>query len=80
LIAFSLNSNMEPNLYVAFNASDSDQTIEIPSPGKGKAWQWIVNTSNPSPNDYYEESQREKLLGNSYQMLSYSAIMLEAKD
>jgi isoamylase/glycogen operon protein len=77
-IAFTLNSEGGADLYVAFNASHVSQTINIPTAGQGKHWVWVVNTHNQSPNDFFDEDHRQKLLANAYRIPSYSAIMLEA--
>jgi isoamylase/glycogen operon protein len=77
-VAFTLNSDQGPDLYVAFNAAHVAQTINIPSAGEGKEWQWVVNTHNPPPNDFFEEEHRQKLLVNTFRIPSYSAIMLKA--
>lgn len=78
-VAFTLNFENNPNLYIAFNAAHTAQTINIPSAGQEKQWQWIVNTHNPPPDDFFDEEHRQKLLANTYRIPSYSAIMLEAK-
>lgn len=78
-VAFTLNSEKGPDLYVAFNAGHVAQTINIPTAEQGKYWQWVVNTHNPSPDDFLDEEHRQKLLTNTYRIPSYSAIMLEAK-
>lgn len=78
-IAFTLNSERGPEIYVAFNTSHIPLTLTIPSPNKDEVWQWVVNTHNPSPDDFYDEDHRQKLLTNTYRIPSYSAILLEAK-
>ncbi len=77
-VAFTLNSDQGPELYVAFNASHVSQTITIPPAGDGKTWHWVVNTHNLPPDDFFDEEHRQKLLSNHYRIHSYSAIMLEA--
>lgn len=78
-VAFTLNSEKGPEIYVAFNAGHNAHTINFPLPSQGKQWQWVVDTHNPSPDDFLDIDQRKKLLTNTFRIPSYSAIMLEAK-
>lgn len=79
-IAFTLNDEKKsPVLYAAFNASHQPQSVTIPPAGKGKRWFWVVNTHNPPPNDYYEETEMPRLDIHLYRIHSNSAILLEAK-
>lgn len=77
-VAFTLNSEEGPDLYVAFNASHVSHTINIPPAGQDKHWAWVVNTHNLPPDDFFDEEHRQKLLTNIYRISSYSAIMLKA--
>lgn len=77
LIAFTLNGKDETvELYVAFNAGETPQTVSIPPLPYGKKWVWMVNTANPSPDDYYDEENRPPLATNTFRLISYSAIVL----
>lgn len=79
LVIFTLNSkNKEPDLYVAFNASDITLDLKIPDLQNGRSWLWLVNTSNHSPDDFYEEGKRPKLTTPMLHINSYSAIVLIA--
>lgn len=79
LIAFTLNSTDKgPQLYVAFNASNIPHTMHIPPAGNGQSWYWVVNTSNPPPDDIYEDNQPGLLLP-TVRMSAYSSIMLISK-
>lgn len=78
-VAFTLNSEQGPDLYVAFNAAHIAQTINLPAPGEGKQWHWVVNTHNPPPDDFLDEEHSQKLLAHTYRIPSYSAILLKAK-
>lgn len=78
LIAFSLHSSSGIiGLYIAFNASHLEQTFELPAPGEGKKWQWIVNTSHESPKDFYEDETKESPMENKIILIPYSAQMLK---
>lgn len=76
-VAFTLKDRKRSQeFYIAFNAEDHVQTIQIPEPPYRKDWRWIVNTANPSPEDFYENDTGPLLQGNSLKMASYSAIVL----
>ncbi|MFI0434758.1 MAG: glycogen debranching protein [Parachlamydiaceae bacterium] len=77
-IAFTLNHNGIPDLYVAFNASDISQALHIPSTQNEREWVWIVNTDNLAPHDFFDEHERVKLASPHYNIPSYSAIMLQS--
>lgn len=79
LVAFSLNiPDQGPQIYVAFNASHVPLTLNIPPTNKGQSWHWVVNTHNPSPEDFFDPDQRKKLEFNTIRIPSYSAYMLKA--
>jgi len=79
LVAFSLNiPNEGPQLYAVFNAFHAAATINLPPLNQGYMWQWVVNTYNPAPEDYFEEDQRKKLEFNSIRIPAYSAYLLKA--
>lgn len=78
VVAFTLNKGEKPALYIAFNASDFSQTINIPLAGAGEYWRWVVNTHNHPPDDFFEEGCPQKLLANNIHIHSFSAIVLEA--
>lgn len=77
-VAFSLNSEKGPEIYIAFNAAHISHTVNLPAPCQGKQWQWVVDTHNPPPDDFLDQEEGKKLLTNILRMPSYSAIMLEA--
>lgn len=77
-VAFTMNSDQGAELYIAFNAGHTGQTITFPPASAGKVWNWVVNTYNLSPNDFFDEEQGEAIQGNSFRIHSYSAIMLRA--
>jgi isoamylase len=78
LVAFTLHfPSGEPGLYIAFNAAHIYQMVTLPSPGEGKAWQWVVNTNNPFPEDFLDDTPVKKLDGATFRMPPYSGIMLK---
>lgn len=78
LVALSLNTDQGPQIYAAFNASHIPITINIPQTNPGFIWHWIVNTHNPSPEDFFDMDQRKKLEFNTIRIPSYSAYLLRA--
>lgn len=80
LVAFTLNvPDQGPDLYVAFNAGHVQQTIHLPTTGEGKAWYWVVNTHNDSPEDFFDEEHAKRLETLTVRIPSYSSIMLQAR-
>jgi hypothetical protein len=78
-VAFTLKDHVHGNdLYVAFNAQDHVQLVQLPSPPYAKQWRWVVNTNHPSPTDFYDNWSGPIQKENFYRMASYSAILLEA--
>lgn len=77
-VAFTLNTDHGPDLYIAFNSSHLSQMITFPPAGAGKQWYWVVNTHNQGPEDFLDEEHRIRALTNTHRIHSYSAIMLKA--
>lgn len=79
-IAFTLidTTKKHEDLYVAFNASDRILPVILPLPPAGKQWHMIVNTSNPPPDDFIEESKSVPLTSDHLDMISHSSILLKA--
>lgn len=77
-VAFTLNDENGPQIYVAFNAGHTMQTITLPPPGEGKVWRWVVNTHHSSPQDFLDEDKRTKVNSPFIRIPSYTAILLEA--
>ncbi|MCE5316636.1 MAG: isoamylase [Parachlamydia sp.] len=65
------------DLYIAFNAQNKPVELEIPKPENGRTWKWVVNTANPSPEDYYDQENAPVLRSFFQIMPSFSAIMLK---
>lgn len=77
-VAFTLNDeDGKPGLYAAFNADHNYKNLIIPTLSDGKFWRWVVNTSNPPPQDFYSDDVR--LESQSYEMPPYSSILLKAE-
>ncbi len=80
-IAFTLNiPEHGPDIYIAFNTSHVSHNIVVPAPRDGKKWMWLVNTHNPPPEDFFDESSKRILSGNTIRIPSYSSVMLKAAD
>lgn len=77
-IAFTLNLEDGPDLYVAFNAAHVPLNLTLPPPRKDTSWHWIVNTHNVSPGDFLDEKHTKKVESQTFRISSYSAIMLRA--
>lgn len=73
-VAFILKDE-KIRFYVAFNATNQNITVTLPLAAVDKRWQWIANTANASPNDFYDEPQEVHV--QEYKMLSFSAILLQ---
>lgn len=55
LVAFTLlDKDNEDDIYIAFNAKNSPETIQLPPVKEGRRWHWVVNTGNASPEDFFE--------------------------
>jgi isoamylase len=76
-IAFTLNSSEGAELYIAFNASHHPLTITLPGLPEGQKWRWIINTHSSSPKNFYEESERPTIMEETFQLRSYSAVIIE---
>lgn len=79
LVAFTLHTKDEPDLFIAFNAAHAAQSLSLPLSSSGKPWRWVVNTHNPSPQDFFEEGARPVVASNMISLYSYSAIMLKSE-
>lgn len=78
LIAFSLYSEGQPDLYIAFNASGNELVFNLPSPGEDNHWKWIINTNNPAPLDFYDDKKSKIVKQNHVTLARYSCIVLKA--
>jgi len=78
LIAFRLKDPSEHHdLYIAFNPCSKPATIQLPYNRPYQHWAWVVNTSNPSPKDFFD-GPKAKVNAQEYTMLPYSALMLQS--
>lgn len=61
-----LDEENEEHLFIVFNTDHVEHSISLPKPPEGKNWHWIVNTSNQSPEDFFESpsiaEQEQKIL------------------
>ena len=78
LVAFSLlDEEQRPCLFIAFNASTHEQTIEIPPPGLG-SWHCVVNTSKTPPDDVFKLRAGPRIRAHSLTMAPHSSLVLHA--
>jgi isoamylase len=62
-------------LYIAFNASSHEQTVEIPHVHNG-AWHCIVNTSKTPPLDIFRIHEGPRVQSQTSKMIPYSCLVL----
>ncbi len=78
-IAFTLKSKLhQDEIYLAFNANTDLSLVTFPSPPPNSSWKWVVNTSHPSPEDFYPEPNLPLVTQATYHMLPFSSLMLES--
>lgn len=78
-VAFTLkNHQTGEDIYVAFNSHYESAMVKIPNRGDGREWFWVVDTSQPSPNDILEEGQERRLETHELRMTEHSAWVLKA--
>jgi isoamylase len=78
-VAFTLKDKQyDRHLFVAFNAQDHNQQIQLPPPPYSMQWKWVVNTANASPSDFFENDEGPIQKELSFRMPAYSAIVLKA--
>jgi isoamylase len=79
LAAFTLiDHHVHQDLYILFNAHGNHSIVEFPEPPNGLTWHWIVNTSQPSPQDYYREEEAPQVGYLLYKVPAFSALLLKA--
>ncbi|MCH9626146.1 MAG: Glycogen operon protein GlgX [Chlamydiales bacterium] len=75
LIAFSLPDTLDHStLYIAFNASFKELTIQLPNHKSG--WYRYVDTSKPSPKDIVDKQKAKRVQTEKIKIASHSAIIL----
>ncbi len=76
-VAFTLNVlDKYPEIYVAFNAGHVPINITLPSPGEGRHWEWVINTHNEPPLDFFDGSDRPLAQKMTFLIHSYSSVVL----
>lgn len=79
LVVFTLNDTKDATrLFIAFNASSIEHTIEIPSANEG-TWHCVVNTSKSPPNDIFRLYEGPRVLAHTTKMVPYSSMILFKK-
>lgn len=77
-LAFTLKDKVTGgDLYAAFNPQSKPLKVTLPSAEPERPWQWVVNTANPSPLDFFEEGQRPNVEEATIQILPFSAFLLK---
>jgi len=75
-----LLKNETTAFYLAFNMHHQPLTLILPRPPVGQHWSTIVNTSQPSPDDFYEEEQAPIYKNPDIELNSHTAILLKNKE
>ncbi len=76
-IAFTLKGTGKEEIYIAFNASDDVETVEVPESPSGSPWLMLIDTFKESPEDIVEEDEAQVLDSKILQMQPYSAVLLK---
>lgn len=66
------------DLYIAFNACDTEAEVNLPKRDDEKKWFYVVNTSNEPPQDFFDENQKVPA-PDLIKMKGYSSLLLEAR-
>lgn len=75
LVAFTLLDHENgQDVYIAFNAQNAIETIQLPPVKEGWCWHWVVNTGNEPPEDFFDPPKASK--SDDVVMAPYSAILL----
>lgn len=78
-IAFTIKSKEEnKQFYIAFNTSEEEEMITIPTLKEGENWEMIADTAEDPPKDFYIEENRPKITSKEILMKPYSSIILES--
>lgn len=78
-VAFTLKQHHgDGDLYIAFNAQEHGMTVELPPPPHLKSWRWVINTNNPSPEDFYEDAKGPLQLERNVKIPAHTAILLKS--
>jgi len=77
-LAFTVSDReKQEEIYIAFNSQDKEVKIIFPRCKRGR-WHWISNTSNSTPEDFYNEESAPVVAENRYTMVGYSALVIKA--
>lgn len=78
-IAYKLKDfESHQSLYIAFNASPSRLTVQLPDPPPQRKWHRIVDTALAPPHDFIDEPEKFEPISAPYKMESYSAFIAKA--
>ncbi len=80
LVAFTwVDSEQGNDLYIIFNADSVSHKIHLPPARNPRYWQWVVNTANPPPSDFYDEAIAPRQDSLEFVIEPFSACVLESK-
>lgn len=74
IVAFDLNKKV----YVAFNSSDKEVTLKLPTLSEGKQWHLVIHTGKQPPEDCYEWNQSPPIQEQTITLSDHTAVMLLA--
>jgi glycogen operon protein len=80
-LAFTLcHPRADEYLFVTFNAYWQPLEFELPSPGEGKHWYRVVDTSLPLPHSFCEPGTAAPHLAETYNVKARSCVVLMSRD
>ena len=66
----------DADIYIIFNADVKNSYFEIPQAPSGRPWKLILDTANPSPDDFFPEEMAPLLEGSRYYVRKQSTVVL----
>lgn len=78
-LAYSLKEHGNDVVYIAFNAHFEPAHLTLPTPPAGKKWYRVVDTSLPSPEDFYEDPFQHPPLKATYDLADHATLIALCK-
>lgn len=72
--------DVDKDFYIAFNSHKKIKGIKLPSPQSNHKWHLVIDTSNSSPDDFFNELNAPVVEGEKYTLHPYSSILLISKE